>query len=441
MGRLTRQELGWLLTQEAQGAAERLRHGVQVLKSNPPAPPADTGVDDSLAALDEAMKMLSSLHNRPITTRGRRGRIDLASLLWELAPDTQISIEPGSGTEVFGDEAELRRMMSLMIGHGSGTGSAVTVKRDGDEVKIAVVLGPDSTASFETERAWLSRMAIRYGGRYELEGGMEIVALPADTERKAREQLEKELDEARKQGEAYARELAATFSTEGESSSPSTFPPPLAGPEASERFAVVAKLAGGIAAELRAMLSPIVRDVADRSEPVKKALQQAQEFVGMLSALGELDPNEPAGPTDLGDLAQAQIGRLAARADRAGVRIQFRLPEERVVARASLRAAGVMVHQIIAQAIAASPRGSQIDVEVRSHEGQARIVVDDAGAPLPVAARKGFVRLELEPGTYGRPTSVPLYVAAEIAARQGASLEISDNEKGGGLRVSVTFRG
>ena len=37
-GRLTRQELGWLLTQEAAGAAERLRMGVQVLKSNAPPP-------------------------------------------------------------------------------------------------------------------------------------------------------------------------------------------------------------------------------------------------------------------------------------------------------------------------------------------------------------------------------------------------------------------
>src|SRR5580700_11625944 len=74
-GRLTRQELGWLLTQEAQGAAERLRRGVQVLKTKPPPPPAPPpeeegsappsqpalGVEASLAALDDVMQMLSSL--------------------------------------------------------------------------------------------------------------------------------------------------------------------------------------------------------------------------------------------------------------------------------------------------------------------------------------------------------------------------------------------
>src|SRR5258706_7387232 len=85
-GRLTRQELGWLLTQEAQGAAERLRVGVQVLKTNAPPPPEEDeppppsghGLEASLAALDDVMRMLSSLHPKPASKVGaRRGRIDL----------------------------------------------------------------------------------------------------------------------------------------------------------------------------------------------------------------------------------------------------------------------------------------------------------------------------------------------------------------------------
>ena len=43
--------------------------------------------------------------------------------------------------------------------------------------------------------------------------GSEVLSIPADnvSERNEREALRKELDEARKQGEAYARELAAVF--------------------------------------------------------------------------------------------------------------------------------------------------------------------------------------------------------------------------------------
>src|SRR5580693_5401995 len=263
-GKLTRQELGWLLTQEAQGAAERFRKGVTALTQAPPPPGADSsGVDATLSALDDAMKMLSTLHNRPVNVRGRRGRIDLASLLWEVAPEARVSIEPGSGTEVFGDEAELRRMLHVVLGHGSGSGSAVRIRREEDEVVITVVLGPDSSATADTERAWLSRMAVRYGGRYELEGGTEVLALPADGV-EARDdvaKLRKELDEARKQGEAYARELAAVWSASDEGVSSSSHPP--AATSATDRYSPMARLAGGIAATLRAILSPVGREVAD----------------------------------------------------------------------------------------------------------------------------------------------------------------------------------
>ena len=42
--RLTRSELSWLLTQEARGAAERLRKGVQILTKPPPPPPSSPAI-------------------------------------------------------------------------------------------------------------------------------------------------------------------------------------------------------------------------------------------------------------------------------------------------------------------------------------------------------------------------------------------------------------
>ncbi len=176
--------------------------------SAPPPSQPGLGVEASLAALDDVMQMLSSLHAKPAAGRGRRGRIDVASLIWEVAPEARVAIEPGSGTEVFCDEGEIRRMLHVLLGHGSGLGSSVTIKRDGDEVRVAVALGPDSSATAETERAWLSRMAVRYGGRYELEvGASESLTLPAGdaAARDERDALRKELDEARKQGGSRAR--------------------------------------------------------------------------------------------------------------------------------------------------------------------------------------------------------------------------------------------
>jgi two-component system OmpR family sensor kinase len=488
-GKLTRQELGWLLTQEAQGAAERLRKGVTALTQAPPPPDAadSTGMDATLSALDDAMKMLSSLHNRPVSVRGRRGRIDLASLLWEVAPEARVSIEPGSGTEVFGDEAELRRMLHVMLGHGSGSGSAVTIRRADDEVVVGVLLGPDSSPTADAERAWLARMAVRYGGRYDLEGSSEVLALPAEgvEARDDVEKLRKELDEARRQGEAYARELAAVFAAGDEPGvAQSSYPPPAS--PAGDRHGAVSRLSGGIAAALRAMLSPVGRelselrtvmlpptrksspdlenvariDLDERFEGMRRKLLAVQEFVAELAAVGETDPHEPQREVDLSEIVLAEVKALEPRASRAGVEVRVhRVPADApALARVAPRAAGVLIRELVSHAILATPRQSAVTVTVfagssaRSGPASARpearlgvrVVVDDAGTILPSGARRALLSLEVEPGTFGRPSSVALFVAAEIASAQGAQLEIADSPleeqgSGGGVRASVTF--
>lgn len=475
-GRLTRQELGWLLTQEARGAAERLRKGVTALTQAPPAPGLDaSGVETTLSALDDAMKMLSSLHSQPVGNRGRRGRIDLASLLWEVAPEARVSIEPGGGTEVSGEESELRRMLHVMLGHGSGTGSHVAVRREGDEVVLRVVLGPDSSATADTERAWLSRMAIRYGGRYELEGSMAVLALPAEgiESRDDLARLRKELDEARKQGEAYARELAAVWTGSDDSVSSSTYPPPDTVP-ATARCGAITRLSGGIAASLRAMLSPVGRDVSDlraslsprksspdletvartglddRLEAIRRKLLVVQDFVAELAAVGETDPGEVKRSVDLLEIVRAEVSTMEPRAARGGIRIRLDASPAHssvVVARVAPRGAGIVVRELLSHAVAASARGSVVGVVVQAPQPAgglgARIVVDDSGTSLPVGARRALLTLEVEPGTFGRPSSVGLFIAAEVAAAQGALLDIGDAPfaagAGGGIRVTVTF--
>jgi two-component system, OmpR family, sensor kinase len=490
-GRLTRQELGWLLTQEAQGAAERLRRGVQVLKTKPPPPPAPPpeeegsappsqpalGVEASLAALDDVMQMLSSLHAKPAAGRGRRGRIDIASLIWEVAPEARVAIEPGSGTEVFCDEGEIRRMLHVLLGHGSGLGSSVTIKRDGDEVRVAVALGPDSSATAETERAWLSRMAIRYGGRYELEGGLESLTLPAGdaAARDERDALRKELDEARKQGEAYARELAAVFAQGEEhasASAHSSFPPAASLAPSEERFAVLSRFSSGVAAELRALLSPLGREIQalksqqsatppgmssrpppphpgeeheDRLETMRRRLASVQDFLSALASVGELDPAEPPSVIDVAEFARTAVRGLAARLERHHVNVDLVLPSNPAPANAAPRAVAVLLREITSQAIAATSPGGQVKLTVtpKTRSLGTRVTVDDSGPALPASARRSLLWLELDPGTFGRPSAVPLYAAAEIAVWQGGLLELGDapieGGVGGGLRVTVTF--
>lgn len=470
-GRLTRNELSWLLTQEAQNAAERLRVGVTFLRTQAPPPPSAAddpaqGVETSLDALDDVMKMLSNLNQRAPQgsglatggSAGRRGRIDLAALLMEAAPDARVQIEPGSGTEVYGDEVDFRRMIQVLVGHGTGEGTQVNVRRDGDDVKVSISLGPDISPTAETERAWLSRVIIRYGGRHELEGGNEILVFPADgaSDRNESAALRKELDEARKQGEVYARELAAVFDR-GEEVTAFSSVPPAPGVSPEQRFEAITKLCSGIASELRSVLGPAAREVGsmrrhditdEQIDTLKRRLAHAQEIIGTLGGVGELSAGELETEVDLVSLTQACARSLGGLAEKTGASVTVAVKPEgaRVQVRRGAKAVEVIVRELLAHALEASPRGTTVDVTIHAAEAGAgiRLVVDDAGPALPASGRRELLALETHAGTYGRPSALPIFLAAELAACQRASLELSDapprgTDANGGLRVAVTF--
>jgi hypothetical protein len=458
-GRLTRQELSWLLTTEAQNAAERLRVGVQVLRTHAPPEPAavineDPGhhVDASLDALDDVMKMLSNLNQRQSSSQlavaPRRGRIDLAALIVEVAPEARVSIEPGSGTEVYGDEADFRRMIQVLIGH-AGEGASVTVRRDGDDVRISTTLGPDSSPTAGTERAWLSRMALRYGGRHDLEGGNETLVLPAEqsADRSEREALRKELDEARKQGEVYARELAAVFDR-GEEVATVSSVPPAPGPPTADRFATITKVCAGVASELRAALGPLTKELGslrrhevtdEQLDTLRRRLSHTQELVASLRSIGSLPAHELSTEVDL-----VEVGRGAARdgnvfGERNQVKVVVKATDvQRLYVRCGAKAVSALARELVAHAVAASPKDAVVEISVADDPSGARLVVDDAGSPLPASGRRSFLALETHAGQYARPSGLPIFMAAELAACVGARLELSDSPSGG-LRVAVTF--
>jgi hypothetical protein len=316
-------------------------------------------------------------------------------------------------------------------------------------------------------------MAIRYGGKYELEGGMEVISLPADgaVDAKERDILRKELDEARKQGEAYARELAQAFAQGEGAISPSTFPPMAPQGPTGEPIASLTRFSRGIAAELKGIVSQLGRDVhalrvatpqsssrslegepEDRIDALKRRVREAQEFVAELADLGELDHVEAQATLDLVDLTRAAVRSLAGHLERTGVEMTVvtvpDTPDLKVPVRLSPRAGGFLVRTLISQAIAATARGHSVLVSVVSGASSvgtspgaptgagARLLVDDAGASLPANSRRAFAGLEVEPSTFGRPSSVSLFVCSELASAQGALLELGDAPLGG-LRVGL----
>jgi signal transduction histidine kinase len=442
--------LTWLLTQEARSAAEKLRKGVAVLATpeiraltSPPAP----SIEPELDALDDAMKMLATLHTGG-STRSRRGRIDLAALLWEVAPSARVSIEPGSGTEVFGDEAELRRMLQVLVSSASPTGGSsemgtpeLSIRREGSEIRVSLTLGPDASATAETERAWLSRMATRYGGRFELEGATVSILLPADgaSEQREVEALRRELEAAQRQGEAYARELAAVFSY----SQPA--PPRFSSKPAEINLTLSAltAMASGMGAQLRNIFSSLERELAAAregktpapSEGMSHQMALGSEVVADLVRLAECPVYESMQHVNLADAVRAAMAELDGRAARRGVILKSRIPPH-VDIESRPATTTLLARTLINDAILATPKGREVTVTVEALEKGARIVVEDGGPAIPEDAFFSLVSTQLDPSTLGRPSTAALFCAQTLANHIVAQLEPVASSDGSPSRAS-----
>ncbi len=487
--RLTKNELTWLLAQEARTAAQKLRRGVGMYSGDELPTPTMTvmeegsgSVEGTLNRLDEAVSMLASLHGHPVP-RGRRGKIDLAALVWEVAPEARVQIEMGEGTTVFGDESELRRMLHVLIGQTgdprtAGATPSVTIRREGDEIRVGVNLGPDTPAAFTAERGWLSRMATRYGGRLQLDGSMQTLVLAADVDMQRRELelLKKELAAAQAQGEAYARELAAVFSRgdtfsgqEGASvdsggagpesrphepliPTPRALPPPVSGaldaahPPVALAVEQQRRPRGAGRGRARALLRPARHplgnrprlaplrdrpgDVGEIAASVGRHVTGASEVVADLARLGTCPVGELPRAADLADLLREAVHSERARAQRHDVELVIEAPES-AEDTVEVGAVGVLFQVLIDHAIEASPGGTKVTVELKETPAAYHFLFDDSGPPLPPSARGSVLSRDFDVMAHGRPHGLTLIAASTIATHLRLVLELEEGPRGG----------
>jgi len=338
-----------------------------------------------------------------------------------------VQLSPGAGTEVFADEAELRRMLHVLMGgfQQSGVGGAqlVMLKREGDEIRLGVQLGPDTAPISPAERGWLARMAIRYGGRYELDGSNEFIIFPALEAEEAKEvqTLRRELEAAKAQGEMYARELAAVFAEEP---SPGTRPPD-ASPELGGVAPVIslgaaARLADGLADDLRAVFGPLGAarlkaaeggTTPELLEEVQRVLGKGAELLALARQMARIASDPGKIPVDVGLIAQDEAGLATVAFASRGVVLTVAAgsdPQPLVLDGfpAALRA---FVAEMLDQALRASRPGEEVRVTL------------DGGALIVERVSDGAVQSRGEPWS----RTARAYMN-EIARAHGIELQLAE---------------
>lgn len=470
--RLTRSELGWLLAQEAKGAAHALRAEVKEMRASlrPPPPPGPTpsgnnapssvpapgskagprirytqeAGDDAaedrisslpgerhLNALDEAISLLATLQQPSQQAKAkRRGRIDLAALLYDLAPNCNLSIEPGAGTEVIGDEHELRRMFHLLLNQstgGAGEGSTlrtIELRRQDQWIHIRVDLGPDTAATSDVERRWLSRMAVKHGGRLELHGRKQVVILPAESSSQEEvEQLKRELQQAQLLGEAYAKELATALSQDpglaepGRLSLDDALAANATEPRSDDPYVAMRCLAAAVL--------PVFQRLARGDRP-----DNLETWVSHLTAVARpavAGPSRPTKPVPVRwrDVLQTAVANVSPHAARRGVSLkQLESEDARVLT--SPETLATLTELLLAHAVDATPAGASVTVRITPER---YLEVTDGGPAVPPHMAAGLLLGAVDPSSVGRPANIGLVIASALAVELGASMSLhSDKE-------------
>ena len=176
---------------------------------------------------------------------------------------------------------------------------------------------------------------------------------------------------------------------------------------------------------------------------VVEACDRMTRLIEQLLLLARFDAAEPAPwpEIDLVDVVQRTLADIGARALARQVEIELAAPAHLPV-RGNAAWLGVLVRNLVDNAVRHSPSGGSVRVFVDGAAGEATIEVADAGPGVPAAelGRLGerFHRVLADPvDGVSEGSGLGLSIARRIVALHAGQLAFSAGEGGRGLRVSV----
>lgn len=208
-------------------------------------------------------------------------------------------------------------------------------------------------------------------------------------------------------------------------------------------FAIQRRFTANAAHELRTPLQLLASGIealgADcRAEPLREDVRRMSRLVSQLLAVARLDARtEPvSGTADLAKVARETLAFLAPLAVACGVSVALECPPGPVTVRGDAGLIGDLIRNLVENALAVSPAGTEVTVAV-DPEGYLN-VIDQGPGIAPEYRERVFERFWRAPEAPPGGSGLGLAIVKEIAEASGATLSI-DEAPGGGARVGVAF--
>jgi two-component system sensor histidine kinase QseC len=215
------------------------------------------------------------------------------------------------------------------------------------------------------------------------------------------------------------------------------------------------RFAGDAAHELRTPLAALktqaqvalkANDEEDRINALQKVVQsvdRSSHVVAQLLTLSRLSQEEElndVGPLDLHKLATEIIAYLAPVAIEKNIEIEFASPPEAVIIKGNDIALGILIRNVVDNAIRYTPNNGQIQIQIITHPKEVTLRIVDSGSGIPVELRERvFERFYRILGTQAQGSGLGLAIVSQIAELHHAKISLSTPANGKGLQFEITF--
>ena len=175
-------------------------------------------------------------------------------------------------------------------------------------------------------------------------------------------------------------------------------------------------------------------------EALGEGIGRASRLVEQLLALARAEPDAafPAERVDLAAVARRAIADTSAFAASRAIELEMTADEPATVIGDPV-ALGLLVRNLVDNAVRYSPASSRVEVQVRRDGGGVVVQVDDAGPGIPASERERvFDRFYRRADAGGSGSGLGLAIVRSVANAHGATIRLAQAPLGG-LQVQVRF--
>ncbi|MDQ6685003.1 MAG: ATP-binding protein, partial [Pseudomonadota bacterium] len=171
-----------------------------------------------------------------------------------------------------------------------------------------------------------------------------------------------------------------------------------------------------------------------------EGIERATRLVDQLLALARSEPGAPAPRegVDLVEIARQAIAQTVSFAASRRAEIELVAPAP-VPLFGDAAALGLLVRNLVDNAVRYSPPGTGVRVDVAADSEGASLIVDDAGPGIGEAERERvFDRFYRRAGQFEEGSGLGLAIVRQVALGHGGAVALATSPQGG-LRVRVVF--